>query len=322
VGNQPQATQPPASAIPKPAYRRIHIVINPAAGVDVPVLGTFNRVFGQAGVEWDVSITHRAGDARDQARAAARAGVDLVAAYGGDGTVMETASGLIGSGVPLAILPGGTANVLALQFAIPVNLEQACALVCANNTIQEIDVGQAGEHYFLARLSCGLEAAMIEGADRETKNRFGWLAYALAALQALSEPSVARYTLALDGQTVEHEGVACIVANTGQVGLLGTGAAMAPGISMSDGLFDILIVRQADLAALVELTTSMLAGSEAAQSLLRWQAREVNIQSDPPQSLQCDGEIIGLTPVSARILPSAVRVVVPVPPAPPVESPP
>ena len=94
--------------------KRVQVIINPTAGQDQAILGTLNRVFHDADITWDVSITNKAGDARRFARAAVEAGVDIVAAYGGDGTVMEVATGLIGSTVPLAIFPGGTANVMSL----------------------------------------------------------------------------------------------------------------------------------------------------------------------------------------------------------------
>ncbi len=67
-------------------YSKIHVVINPAAGQDEPMLNMLNDVFQPAGVKWDVSLTHQAGDATRLAAEAAASGVDLVAAYGGDGT--------------------------------------------------------------------------------------------------------------------------------------------------------------------------------------------------------------------------------------------
>ena len=89
-------------------YKKVHVIINPAAGHDEPILNVLNHVFHPAGVEWDNSLTHQSGDATRLAAEAAASGVDLVAAYGGDGTQMEVANGLMGTGVPQAILPGGT----------------------------------------------------------------------------------------------------------------------------------------------------------------------------------------------------------------------
>ena len=81
-------------------YPKVHVIINPAAGQDEPILNVLNDVFHPAGVAWEISLTHKSGDATRLAAEAAAAGVDLVAAYGGDGTQMEVANGLLGTGVP------------------------------------------------------------------------------------------------------------------------------------------------------------------------------------------------------------------------------
>src|SRR5690554_7252602 len=112
------------------SQRKVHVVINPAAGQGIPLLSILNQVFSECGVDWDVSITKKSGDAREQARQAAAKGVDVVAAFGGDGTVAEVASGLLGSRTPLAILPGGTANVMSVELGIPTDLAQACRVAC------------------------------------------------------------------------------------------------------------------------------------------------------------------------------------------------
>jgi diacylglycerol kinase family enzyme len=89
-----------------PTFRRVHVVINPASGKDQPILNTLNDVFHQHGVEWDVSITHKYGDATAQAKDAIARGVDLVVGYGGDGTQHELANAVIGTETPMAVLPG------------------------------------------------------------------------------------------------------------------------------------------------------------------------------------------------------------------------
>jgi len=77
--------------------KRIHIVINPAAGKDEPILNTINDVFHEHGIDWGVSVTQKFGDATEFARQAAKEGFDIIAGYGGDGTQHEIANGLIGS---------------------------------------------------------------------------------------------------------------------------------------------------------------------------------------------------------------------------------
>ena len=110
-------------------YPKVHVVINPAAGKDEPIMNVLNDVFHPAGVDWDISITHKSGDGTRLAAEAAASGVDLVAAYGGDGTQMEIANGLLGTGVPQAILPGGTGNAMAHDLGISLNLREAAELI-------------------------------------------------------------------------------------------------------------------------------------------------------------------------------------------------
>src|SRR5260221_12051734 len=131
-------------------YKRIHVIVNPAAGRDVPILGTLNKVFGEAGIDWDIFVTKEAGDARRLAKEAVTGGADAVAVNGGDGTLTEVASGLRGSNVPLAILAGGTANVMSIGLAIPNDLGPASPLLVGNDSEgRAIDLGEIGRRYFL-----------------------------------------------------------------------------------------------------------------------------------------------------------------------------
>ncbi|MBN1284733.1 MAG: NAD(+)/NADH kinase, partial [Anaerolineae bacterium] len=185
---------------------KVHVIINPAKSAKAPVLNILNRVFQEHGAQWDVSVTHGAGDAYRRAQEAAASGVDVVAVYGGDGTVTETASALVGAETPMAILPGGTGNVLAVEFGIPWQLHHAAALACraAPHRVQAVDMGQvvraggdappAHEQAFMLRASTGFEAAVIEGTERTHKEQFGILAYGIAILQVLREPPAACYT--------------------------------------------------------------------------------------------------------------------------------
>jgi diacylglycerol kinase (ATP) len=290
--------------------KRVHVIVNPAAGQDVPVLNVLNRAFQPAGVDWDVFVTKRAGDARRYAEQAVRAGVAAVAVYGGDGTVMETAAGLIGADVPLAIFPGGTANVIAGELGIPRDLAQAAALVGGPAAAERyVDVGQIGEEYFLIRVGMGFEAQMVQGADRTLKDRVGVLAYGVAAVQALAEPAVARYRLAIDGEIIERTAMTCIIANAGSFGTLPL--TLAPTIDVSDGFLDVVLVTRADLPGLVQVAASIVAGNEDAEPLHHWRAREVSVEADPPRTVQVDGEVWGQTPFTARVVPRAVRVLVP-----------
>jgi diacylglycerol kinase (ATP) len=296
---------------PAVAFDRVAVVVNPAAGQDVPVLSVINSAFHAADVDWDVFVTKKAGDGTRYAKQAVAAGYPVVAVYGGDGTVGEVASGLIGTRVPLAIFPGGTANVMSVELGIPSGLVEASALVFSGAcTVKSIDVGQIGERHFLLRAGIGFEAMMVGGAGRKLKGKVGTVAYALSALQALRESAIARYHLIIDGHERVTEGLTGIVANTGSLGR-GT-LTLSPTIDVSDGLLDVVVMRKADLASLLSVAASVLSGAETAEPLQHWQCREVTVRAEPEQPLTIDGEMAQANPITARVLPGAVQVVVPI----------
>ena len=291
-------------------YKQICVIVNPAAGQDEPILNVLNSVLRPAEIKWDVFVTNEAGDARKYAQQAVAAGVDAVAVYGGDGTVTEAASGLIGSNMPLAILPGGTGNVMSIELGIPGRLEDAITLLCdATQESRLVDMGMIGDRPFFGHVAIGLEADMHQTADRAMKDRLGFMAYPIAALQALVDRPVSRYTLTMDEMTVEMDVLNCMVTNLGSIGILG--ATLANNISVSDGLLDVILIRKADVASLSELVGSVTGLTDPANLLPHWQVRHVSIDADPPQKVTADGEVLGSTPVDIRILPNAIRVIVP-----------
>jgi len=290
--------------------KRIHVVINPAAGQPEPILHILNSVFRPADVRWNVSITHEFGDATRQARQAAESGADIVVAYGGDGTVMEVANGLIGTEVALGVVPGGTGNVLSLELDIPQTSEEAAELlVSADAQTRKVDVGKAGERSFLLRAYVGFDAERIQLTTREMRDRYGKMAYLIAALKAIPESETIRYGLTLDGEDVECEGFTCIVQNAGNMGV--RGLSLVPGVSISDGLLDVIVLHGLDPLSLASALGSIADRPLDPERFHHWQAREVTIATDAPQAVIGDGEAWGETPIKMKVLPGAVRVIGP-----------
>jgi len=288
---------------------RIKVIVNPGAGQPEPVLSVLNDAFGGAGIDWDVSVTHGPGDGYEAARTAAAEGYDLVGVYGGDGTVAEVAAALALGGPPMAILPGGTGNALAEDLGIPKTLAGAVALVAGGEyEVRRVDMGSFAGGSFILRLTMGFEASLVDTATRELKDRFGWLAYAFAFLQTLSDPPMATYRIEVDGETFEAHGLACIVANSASAGVLGV--RIAEGVDLSDGLLDVIVVERPDLLELAGNAADAAAG-EQPRSMSRWTGRCIRVESTPAQPVLSDGEGAGDTPVEVSVLPGAIGVVVP-----------
>ncbi|NDJ52864.1 MAG: diacylglycerol kinase family lipid kinase [Chloroflexi bacterium] len=298
-------------------YGHVEVIINPAAGQDRPILNTLNTVFNLCSLSWNVAITNRPGDGKRLAAQAVERGADLVAVYGGDGTVMEAASGMLGSGVPMAILPGGTANVMAVELGIPRDLASAAALAIGMPSTERcLDVGMATykgqELPFILRAGIGAEAMMVNGATREMKDRMGTLAYTVSALSLMKEEPVdACFTITIDGHTEQMMGPTLLVGNSVNVGF--PEMRLIQNSNVNDGLLDVVVVQKQDvprLMTVLSMAANMLKQNEPPQ-ISYWQGQHIIVDADPPQPIVLDGELIGETPFEARVLRDAVRVIVP-----------
>jgi YegS/Rv2252/BmrU family lipid kinase len=290
-------------------YPRIHVVINPASGQNQPILNVLNDVFHSADVKWDVSLTHQAGDAARQAREAAASGVNLVAAYGGDGTQMEVANGLLGTGVPQAILPGGTGNAMAHELNVPLELKEAAQLIVSSRKCRAIDLAKMGDRAFMLRAYTGITAD--EAASRETKDKYGQLAYIQASMKVLTQITPTHYRAIVDGELIEGNPLICFILNAGSIGgVLGISLPKIGEVNISDGYLDLYAVTKG-IQPLRAVTHHLFHIGESQAGIYHWRGKEITLEADPPQDIWIDGEIDGKTPFTTSVIPHALKIVVP-----------
>ena len=133
---------------------------------------------------------------------------DLIAVYGGDGSVTEAASALIGSETPLAIIPGGTANVLSKELNIPQDTETALIMIRDGRfELKTIDTGLVNDLTFLLRVNMGIMAEMITETDPDLKDKIGQLAYGVATRKSIHKAEPLGYQLNIGGKPIE---VTCV----------------------------------------------------------------------------------------------------------------
>jgi len=287
--------------------KKIHVVINPVSGQPQPILNQINDVLYPAGAQWDVSITQKSGDATRFARQAIADGAEVVGAYGGDGTIMEVARAVQGSDVPMAILPGGTANLMSLELGISRDLTQAVQIMLdPDSVVRHVDMGQVGDLHFMMRVGLGYDAEKVRLADRELKDRWGIMAYSIAGLKALKNIPMVHYRITVDGVEIKTDGKTCLIDNAGNLGLPGLSAS--PLTSVSDGLLDVTVVRDNSISSFIAVGDQILGREPNPDALKHWQGCDIHIDSDPPQILQVDGEIWGQTPVSIKVLPGVLPI--------------
>jgi len=291
------------------SYKRIHVIINPAAGQDEPILNVLNDVFHPTGIEWDISITHKFGDATRLAKEAVASGVDLVAAYGGDGTQMEVANGLLGTSVPLAILPGGTGNAMAHELKVPINLRQAAEIIVSNPKRRSVDLARIGDQVFMLRAYAGLSPE--NAASREEKDKYGQLAYVQATLKFLSKVPPAHYRATIDGEVIEGEALIVFILNAGSIGgVLGIDLPKVGDVNVSDGHLDVYAVTKG-VQPLRAVSHHIFHHGESRAGVYHWRGKEITLQANPNQEVWIDGEIGGQTPFTVTTMPKSLYILVP-----------
>src|SRR5215468_4343421 len=229
------------------------------------------------------------------ARRALAAGASLVFAAGGDGTVRACAEALAGSGVPMAIVPLGTANLTARALGVPARPDRAVEASFGGRD-RAIDLGHltlvegAGGTWFAAMAGIGLDAAVVAAAGEQLKRRFGWAAYAAAGMRKLTTP-LHDFTVRLDdAEPLRRRARSVVVANAG---LLPGGFTLLPGARLDDGLLDVGILAPSGAWDWIRLAGRVLARDRRQdRALQRLQARRVRISADSVLPRQVDGEII------------------------------
>ena len=296
---------------------RTLILLNPFAGHDDAdrLRRRLAAAFAARGRSFDLVTTEAAGHAEALAREAVALGYASVAVVGGDGTIAEAATGMAGSATPLAVIPRGTANQVAQNLGIPVALEAAVE-VAVNGRAQTIDLGRVNDRAFALVAGAGFDAAVMQGATRELKERWGFGAYVYAAMKEALTAAPRRFHITADGRSMEVDAVSVMVANVGELfsGWIPLRFSLAPQPTDAwrDGLFDVVVVaprKIPDLAAILWRSASRnLSGTDR---LLHFQAAEITVDAEPSIAVQVDGDPAGLTPVTLTVMRDALRVMVP-----------
>ena len=292
---------------------RTALLVNPVARGAARAEEGVRRAFAAAGISPTVERTRAPGDGVRAARELAPHH-DRFFVLGGDGTVMEAATGLAEAGSPaaIAILPGGTGNQLARALSIPLNPARAVPVLLAGDE-RCIDVALLnGRRRVGIGVGAGLDAAMIAGAVGRLKRTLGAASYVVSATRAALRPRRFAVRAEVDGRVIEREASVAMVLNLGNIfsGLL----ELAPGVSLTDGLLDLVIVDARHLGDALAFSVQEL--------LLRWRhadprwtfarGRVVSLGPlDAETPCQADGDLIPDRILSLQVLPGAGRVVVP-----------
>ena len=273
--------------------RKVFLIINPLSGTRKGRVGLFTvvDVLSRAGALVTVQTTQRRGHATELARYAALGGYDVDACCGGDGTLNETVSGVLSSGVdvPVGYIPAGSTNDFAASLGIPSDFRQA-ALAIAQGSPSRIDVGRwSGRRYFTYIASFGAFTAASYNAAQPTKNAIGHLAYILEGVKDLQNLRPSHVRAVSGGEVYEGDYIFGAVSSATSVG--GIVKLDHAGVRFDDGLFEVILVRSpSNIAELAQIVQAVQNSNYTGKMFDFFRTGEISFDMFKPVAWSLDGE--------------------------------
>jgi len=291
---------------------RALLITNPvAARFHTRAVTAIQDVLRRGGWSVDVRATTGPGDARRIAEAARGQGFDVLVSHGGDGTAMQVAAGIAGTGIALGLVPGGTGNVLAGNLRLPRSpVRAARALLSARP--HPIDLGVVersdGPHYFAVAAGTGFDAQLMADTGLAAKRRWKLGAYMARAALTLTSVRSAAHRVTVDGVAHEVRAAMLLVLNCGQLppGFI----TLREKVDPDDGWLDVVALDADGMLQSASAVFSLLRGKGKRVWWGRGRVIAVETTDGATRPVQLDGEVTGTTPFEARLLPGALPVLV------------
>ncbi|MFK7979448.1 MAG: diacylglycerol kinase family protein [Saprospiraceae bacterium] len=289
--------------------QKIRFIINPFSGLsrkkNVPAL--IEKYINKEKFDYDIAFTEAAGHAIDLTKAAVKENYDIVVAVGGDGSVNEVASALVGTKTKLGILPGGSGNGFAMHLGLGRNIRKAIQMLNTAKTIT-IDTCQLNGRPFVNLGGTGFDALVAYKAKQSTLR--GLYAYTkFAILEAWSYP-IEKYTIKIDEKEVTQE---CLVIEVANAQMFGYNFVIAPQAKFDDGLLDVLLVKKAPKwRYLFSLWRFFNASFHQSSLVTSYTGKDIKIIGKKPMPVHIDGEGYYLAEdLHFTILPLSLEILVP-----------
>jgi diacylglycerol kinase (ATP) len=230
---------------------------------------------------------------------------DKVVAVGGDGTIKLVAEILKGSTIPLGIIPAGSANGMAKELNIPADVQKALE-IAVNGRVAAIDMVRINNEEDCIHLSdMGLNAMLVKDFEH-SKSRGMW-GYSRALMNVLLKKRKLQLICKLDKETIRKDAYMAVLANARTYG---TGALINPDGDVSDGFFEVVIVRKVNVFELLRMLLTQK--SFASENIEIYKTRTAEISAHKKSFFQVDGEYRGkFSKIRAEIAPGVLKVVLP-----------
>ncbi len=293
---------------------RARIIVNPASGSATEAAlrelrETAHWLTGR-GLPTELRLTRRPGHATELAREATEAGLEIVVAAGGDGTVNDVIQALAGHTTALGVLPLGTVNVWAREMGIGLTVAEARETLL-HGVQRRVDLGRAGQRYFLMMAGIGFDAEVTRRVERGPLKRIGLklLDYiaAVVALSVTAEPADLRIQI---GERRRRERALMVII--GNTRLYGGAMTFAQKAIADDGALDVVVIGSGGLAHRIGVLGRAFLRRPGVGPRVRYlRAQAIRVESRRAEFVQVDGEVIGHLPMTFTVAPQALRVILP-----------
>lgn len=286
----------------------IQFIVNPISGTSNKkrILDLIPKYLDERRFEWSICQTEHRGHAMEIAKRAAKEGVDIVVAVGGDGTVNEVARGLLHTETALGIIPCGSGNGLARHLHIPMNPNGALK-VLSDCHLEQLDYGMIDEQPFFCVCGVGFDAIISDRFARA--GRRGLRTYIKDTIEVGLKYKSDTYEITADGKSMTYKAFLIACANASQYG---NNAYIAPHASMSDGLLDVTLLEPFPLLASPKIALQLFKKTITRNCHVRsFRCRHLHIKRSAPGVIHFDGDPKEAgKELDIRIVPKGIRVVV------------
>lgn len=291
---------------------RVLIIAHPIVGIDKEkrrVIEQISASISRNKGNVDVAYTMKPGIGTVYSSRAALEGYNAVYAAGGDGTVNDVASGLVGRPVPFGIIPLGTGNGFARSLNIPFETDKLIDMFSKNKTTT-IDVGKISSHFFMATAGIGFDAFIAHDFKHKERGSRKLLTYFLIGVRRYFKETTENLVLVADGRELKRRVFGLTIANVPQYG---GGAIIAPQASPRSGtLIAVLIPKFNPLRALPLLKRLFDGSVDTVRGLEYIEFKTLRIKRERAGIYHVDGETFQGNPIlNVTVIPNALRVIVP-----------
>lgn len=289
---------------------RPYFIVNPIAGAGSAIkkFEKLKQLLENMRVEFGCSYSEEAGQSTALAERAYSEGERYIIAVGGDGTVNEVASALLGKeDAVMGVCPFGTGNDFARALALSGEPEDA-AKVIAEGSVSPVDVGLAGDKPFINAGGVGFDVDVVINTEKYKRRFRGMLPYLMGIVKSVAHLKSFPVKLRADGEELSEDALIVAVANGSH---FGGGMAVAPGADPTDGLFNVCLIRKVNFFRFLQLMPRFIKGRHIGCPEVRYfTAGDVELECGE-RPMQLDGELGAYAPVRFRMLHGAIKMMLP-----------